>query len=112
MRYAVFIWTKWDTDDDVSPEMFDRYAEFGRAATEAGGLVDGSALHPVSAATTVRLRDDEGLVTDGRFVESKEQLSGYYVFECVDLDDAIAWAARIPGARDGAVDIRPLLVMS
>jgi hypothetical protein len=112
VRYAVFIWTKWDTDDDVSPDMFARYAEFGRAATEAGVLVDGSALHPVSAATTVRLRDDEVLVTDGPFVESKEQLSGYYVFECVDLDEAIAWAARIPGARHGAVDIRPLLVMS
>ncbi len=112
MRYAVFIWNKWDTDDDVSPDMFARYAEFGRAATEAGVLVDGSALHPVSAATTVRLRDDEVLVTDGPFVESKEQLSGYYVFECVDLDEAIAWAARIPGARHGAVDIRPLLVMS
>jgi hypothetical protein len=112
VRYAVFIWTKWDTDDDLDADMFDRYAEFGRAATEAGVLVDGSALHPVSAATTVRLRDDEVLVTDGPFIESKEQLSGYYVFECVDLDEAIAWAARIPGARHGAVDIRPLLVMS
>jgi hypothetical protein len=112
VRYAVFIWTKWDTDEDVDADMFARYEEFGRAATEAGVLVDGSALHPVSAATTVRLRDDEVLVTDGPFVESKEQLSGYYVFECVDLDEAIAWAARIPDARHGAVDIRPLLVMS
>ena len=112
MRYAVFIWTKWDTEDDISPDMFAGYEEFGRAATEAGVLVDGSALHPVSAATTVRLRDDEILVTDGPFVESKEQLSGYYVFECTDLDEAIEWAARIPDARHGAVDIRPLFVMS
>ncbi len=111
MRYAVFIWTKWDTDEDISADMFDRYGEFSRAAAEAGVLVDGSALHPVSAATTVRLRDDEVLVTDGPFVESKEQLSGYYLFECADLDEAIAWAARIPDARHGAVDIRPLLVM-
>jgi hypothetical protein len=111
VRYAVFIWTKWDTDEDVQADMFDRYGEFARAAGEAGVLVDGSALHPVSAATTVRLRDDEVLVTDGPFVESKEQLSGYYVFECVDLDEAIAWAARIPDARRGAVDIRPLLAM-
>jgi hypothetical protein len=112
VRYAVFIWSKWDTEADIKADMFPQYQEFGRAATEAGVLVDGSALHPVSAATTVRLRDDEVLITDGPFVESKEQLSGYYVFECADLDEAIAWAARIPDARHGAVDIRPLLAMS
>jgi hypothetical protein len=111
MRYAVFIWTKWDTDDDVDADEFTRYQQFWREATDAGILVHGSPLHPVSAATTVRLRDDEVLITDGPFVESKEQLSGFYVFECVDLDEAIGWAARIPGARHGAVDIHPFLVM-
>jgi hypothetical protein len=112
VRYAVFIWTKWDTEADIDADMFARYQEFGRAAAEAGVLVDGAGLHPVSAATTVRLRDDEVLITDGPFVESKEQLSGYYILECADLDEAIAWAARIPDARRGAVDIRPLLAMS
>jgi hypothetical protein len=110
VRYVALIWTKWDTDADVSTDELGRYQAFGQAAEAAGVLRGGSALHPVSVATTVRLRDDEVLMTDGPFVESKEQLSGFYVFECADLDEAMAWAARIPGARHGAIEVRPLLV--
>jgi hypothetical protein len=110
MQYAAFIWTTWDSEADVDAEESGRYDEFGRAAVEAGVWRGGAALHPVSATTTVRLREDEVLMTDGPFVESKEQLSGYYVFECRDLDEAIAWAARIPGARHGAVEVRPVLL--
>jgi hypothetical protein len=109
MQYVALIWEKWDTEEDVRAKEFARYAAFGQAASEAGVLRGGSALHPVSAASTVRLRDDEVLMTDGPFVESKEQLSGYFVFECDDLDEALSWAARIPGARHGAVEVRPLL---
>ena len=109
MQYVALIWEKWDTDEDVSAEQFVRHTAFGQEAGEAGVLRGGSALHPVSAASTVRLRDDEVLMTDGPFVESKEQLSGYYVLECDDLDEAISWAARIPGARHGAIEVRPLL---
>jgi hypothetical protein len=110
MEYAAFIWTKWDSDADVTAGEWERYQAFSEAASQAGVLRGGAALHPVSATTTVRLRDNEVLMTDGPFIESKEQLSGYYVFECSDLDEALAWAARIPGARLGAIEVRPLLV--
>jgi len=64
----------------------------------------------VSVATTIRPRDDEVLITDGPFVESKEQLSGYFLLECADLDEALAWAARVPGARHGAIELRPVFL--
>jgi len=109
MRYAAFIWTKWDSDEDLDPVEFGRYSEFNNASGEAGVRVQGLALHPVSSATTIRLRDEETLYTDGPFVESKEQLSGLYLFECDTLDEALRWAARIPGARHGAIEVRPVL---
>jgi hypothetical protein len=107
-RYIALIWTKHDTDADISVDEVTGYDEFARAAAQAGVLRDGAALHPVSVATTVRLRDDEVLITDGPFVESKEQLSGYFILDCADLDEALAWAARIPGARHGGIEVRPL----
>jgi hypothetical protein len=107
-RYIALIWTKHDTDADISADEVAGYDTFAQAAQEAGVLREGSALHPVSVSTTLRLRDDEVLITDGPFVESKEQLSGYFVLECADLDEALAWAARIPGARHGAIEVRPL----
>lgn len=64
----------------------------------------------MSVATTIRPRDDEVLITDGPFVESKEQLSGYFLLECADLDEALAWAARVPGARHGAIELRPVFL--
>ena len=67
--------------------------------------------HP-SSATVVRVRQGETLLTDGPFAETKEQLTGYFVFECDNLDQALAFAGRIPGARHGAVEVRPLLDMN
>lgn len=109
MLYAAFIWTKWDSDEDIDPAEFARYVVFNDHAAAAGVRRGGTALHPASAATTVRLRDDEIMLTDGPFLESKEQLSGFYVFECENLDQALEWAARIPGARHGAIEVRPVL---
>lgn len=109
MLCAVFIWTKWDSDDDLDPAEFARYLSFNERAATAGIRRDGVVLHPASTATTVRLRDDEVLVTDGPFIESKEQLSGFYMFECENLDEAIEWAARIPGAKHGAIEVRPVM---
>ena len=109
MLYAAFIWTKWDTDADLDPDEFGRYGAFNEQSAAAGVRHSGAALHPVSAATTVRLRDDEVLLTDGPFLESKEQLAGFYLLECENLDDALAWAGRIPGARHGAIEVRPVL---
>ena len=71
-------------------------------------LAGGNELDSTSTATTVRVRDDEALVTDGPFAELKESLGGYFVLECDSIDDACRWAARIPGARHGAVEVRPV----
>ena len=109
MQYAAFIWTKWDNDDDLDPEEFARYVAFNQASASAGVRQGGAALHPVSSATTVRLRNDEVILTDGPYLESKEQLAGFYLFDCDNLDDAIAWASRIPGAAHGAIEVRPVL---
>jgi hypothetical protein len=82
-----------------------------KAMAEAGVLVDSAPLYPVNSATTVRVRDDEALLTDGPYAELKEQLGGYYLLECADLDEALRWARRIPTARDGAVEVRPVMTV-
>ena len=76
-----------------------------------GVRVLGHALQPVSDATTVRVRNGEVLATDGPFAETKEQLAGYFLVECKDLDEAIEVAALIPGAKDGSVEVRPIWEM-
>lgn len=89
---------------------YDLYRTFGREAEAAGVLVDGSELGPTRDATTVRVRTDETLVTDGPYAEVKEALGGFYVLECPSLNDAVDWAARIPAAEHGAVEVRPVHV--
>jgi hypothetical protein len=73
-----------------------------------GRIVSADALHPVSTATTVRVRDGKVSTTDGPFAETKEQLAGYYLIEAKDLDDAMRFAARIPPARVGSIEVRPV----
>ena len=88
--------------------------EFGdltASLQNSGNYVSGNRLHPVAKATTVRVRDKKRLVTDGPFAETKEQLGGYYLVEAKDLDEALAIAARLPSARWGAVEVRPVFVM-
>jgi hypothetical protein len=72
--------------------------------------VSGEALHPVNTATTVRVRDGRTLTTDGPFAETREQLGGFYLLDCKDLDEAIEAAAKIPGAKHGSIEIRPLVI--
>lgn len=72
---------------------------------------DRGPLHPPATATTIRVRDGEQLVTDGPFAELKEQIGGYYVLDCADLDEALRWSATIPAARFGAIEVRPLMEM-
>lgn len=76
--------------------------------TGRGHFLAGQALHPVHTATTVRMRDSKLLVTDGPFAETKEQLAGFYLLEAEDLNQAIALAAKIPPARYGSVEVRPV----
>jgi hypothetical protein len=76
---------------------------------EAGVLVAHAPLHSVESATTVRVRGDETELTDGPFAVTKEVLAGYYVLDCADLDEAISHAARLPWARYGSVEVRPIV---
>jgi hypothetical protein len=111
MRYLATIWTIWSEEEDPDPAESMRYREFAADAQEAGALRAIEMLDGPSSATTVRLREGQTLLTDGPFAETKEQLSGYFVLDCANLDEALALAARIPGARHGAVEVRPLLDM-
>ncbi len=85
------------------------YVEFNRAAKAAGVYLGGEPLQPIATATTIRVRDDQTTATDGPFAETKEQLGGFYMLDCEDLDEAMAWAARIPGAKTGCVEVRPIM---
>ncbi|HET9741002.1 MAG TPA: YciI family protein [Solirubrobacteraceae bacterium] len=113
MKYLLTIYNEERAWTDASPEevgqIMAAYEAFGRAAAEAGVLIGGEGLQPASMATTVRVRDNETLTTDGPFAETREQLGGYYLLDCADLDDAISWAARIPDASSGSVEVRPVM---
>ncbi len=87
---------------------FDEYAEFTEAIRRSGQLVACDRLLPPSTATTIRVRGGRVSTTDGPYVETKEQLGGYYVIEAKDREEAIGIAARIPGARIGCVELRPI----
>jgi hypothetical protein len=87
----------------------DAYNEFTSIVREQGALLAGEALHPTSSATTVRVRNHKVLATDGPFAETKEQLGGFYMFQCANLDEAIELAAKIPGANNGSIEIRPIV---
>lgn len=97
------------TDPKYSQEMKD-YNEFGEAA--AAVIRGGNALYPTGTATTVRVTGGKGgdvVTSDGPYAETKEVLTGFYLLECADLDEAVAWAAKIPAAWDGAVEVRPVI---
>jgi hypothetical protein len=114
MEYLALIYADeavWERMPDAERESaYEQYAEFARAARDAGVLVGGNELGSTSSATTVRVRDDERLVSDGPYAEVKEALGGYFILDCGTVDDALDWAARIPAAAHGAVEIRPVHV--
>jgi hypothetical protein len=115
MRYLCLLVGEPGMDGPVpgSPEfmqMLSDYQSATQAMAVAGTLVDSGPLQPASAATTLRVRDGEPLVTDGPFAELKEQIGGYYVLDCADLDEALRWAATIPAARFGCIELRPLMM--
>ena len=96
--------------DDERGRLYQEYGAFSQELREKGAYAGGNQLQPTSSATTVRVRDDEQLVTDGPFAETKEQLGGYYLIDAKDADEALAIAARIPSARYGSIEVRPLMV--
>jgi hypothetical protein len=97
------------TPEEQEQEMRDYYA-FGEFARARAKIEAGEALHPTNTATTVRVRDGKTLTTDGPFAETREQLGGFYLMDCKDLDEAIEIAARIPGAKNGCVEVRPVVI--
>ena len=86
------------------------YGAFTQSIIQSGHFKAGDGLQPTSTATTVRVRDGKTLTTDGPFAETREQLGGYYLVEAKDLDAAIGIAARIPGAKTGSIEVRPVMI--
>jgi hypothetical protein len=114
MKYAFTIYGDESQRESATPEqqqqMSQAYGALTQEMEQKGVLVAGDGLYPTATATTVRVRDGERDVTDGPFAETKEQLGGFYVLDVKDLDEAIEWAAKIPGAQLGSVEIRPVMV--
>ena len=112
MKYLLMIYTDEQQDAQRTPEQQEanmgEYFAFTNEIREAGVMLGGEALHPTTTATTVRVRNGQTASTDGPFAETKEQLGGYYFLECENLDEAIKWATKIPGAKDGSIEIRPV----
>lgn len=109
MQFLALIYSTEDADDVDMPTLISQYRAFDEAAGAAGVVVSGNALQPISTATSVKVRAGKASITDGPFAETKEQLGGYYVLECKSLDEAVAWAAKIPSARYGTVEVRPIM---
>ena len=86
-----------------------RWADYTKELVDAGAFVSGDGLQSVTTATTLRVENGERVLTDGPFAETKEQIGGFYVIECRDLDEAIDWAAKLPHAEMGTTEIRPVL---
>jgi hypothetical protein len=103
--------TAWESlQADERAAAYEAYAAFARDARAAGVLVGGDELSPTSDATTVRVRESRVVATDGPYAEAKEALGGYFLLDCASLDEAVDWAARIPAATYGAVEVRPVHV--
>jgi hypothetical protein len=102
----------WESlSDDDRSAAYEGYVAVSRDAQAAGALVDASELESPDAATSVRVRNGDAVVTDGPYAEVKESLGGYYLLSCDTIDDAIGWAAKIPAAwTGGAIEIRPVHV--
>ena len=115
MKYIALLYGEPDAGPaQGSPEFMQMLGEFQSATAamaEAGVLLDSGPLQPPQAATTVRVRNGETQLSDGPFAEIKEQLGGYYILDCADLDTALRYAATIPSAKYGSVEVRPLMVM-
>ncbi len=113
MRYMLLIYADEAVYETQSKEEqaaeFQEYTTYGEKAAQRGLNPQGEALQPVATATTVRVRDGKTLTIDGPFAETKEQLGGYYILNCKDLDEAIEMAALIPAARYGSIEIRPIM---
>ena len=111
MKYLLLIYENEKRyESGYDPKELAEYGQFGKEF--AAEIQGGNALKATKTATTVRVRDGKRLTTDGPFAETKEQLGGYYMVEAPDLDRAIAVAAKIPAARYGSIEVRPIMTFS
>lgn len=106
MRYMLLI---YDCHREQMPENYDQILAYVEELKDRGVLLAGDPLHLPDTATTVRVRDDETLITDGPFAETHEQLGGYFILDCKDLDEAIELASLCPLAKLGSIEVRPVL---
>jgi hypothetical protein len=115
MHYLLLIYTNEAAMDAASEadtgQMLAAYGAYSEAMAKAGAMVSGNRLRPSANATTVRTKDGKTEVLDGPYAETKEQLGGYYLIEAPDLDAALAWAEKCPGAQAGVVEVRPVWAM-
>jgi hypothetical protein len=113
MKYLCLIYENEKDWENVPPAdgeaIMNEYFAFSEGIRRSGQYVAAEALQPTATATTVKVRNGKVSTTDGPFAETKEQLGGYYLVEAADLDAAIAIAAKIPGARSGSVEVRPIM---
>jgi hypothetical protein len=113
MKYALLLYTdhdEWErTPAETQQQILQEYVALDEAMKAKGVLAGGEGLETVSTATTVRVRDGKRTIIDGPFAETKEALGGFYVVDCESLDEAIEWAAQLPDAREGSVEIRPVI---
>ena len=110
MKYMLLIYMEPDAMNDAEREhCYVESAQVAQDLNSSGQYLAANPLHPTATATSVRVRDGKPFITDGPFAETREQLGGYFLIEAKDLDEAIGIAARIPGARVGTVEIRPVM---
>jgi hypothetical protein len=116
MQYLLLIYGAESNFDDLSEadsaKMVGEFGAFTQSILQSGNYKGGNRLHNVDKATTVRVKDGKKIVTDGPFAETKEQLGGYYLIEAANLDEATAIAARVPSARFGSIEVRPVFEMA
>ena len=112
MRYSLLICTEESAMEAASPAEAEAstaaYMAFGEEMSKRGVLTGGERLRPTSDATCVQVRDGDVVTSDGPFAETKEQVGGFYLVDCKDLDEAVAVAAKIPGASNGTIEVRPI----
>jgi hypothetical protein len=115
MQYLLMLYANeagWTNMTKTQQEQgYAAYMAYTEALKKAGAWVGSNRLQPISAATTVRVTDGKSQVLDGPYIDSKEQLGGYYLIDVPDLDSALSWAARCPGASHGTIEVRPVWAM-
>ena len=112
MQYLLLIYSA-ESEEAAADQnaLMAEYGAFTQGIVQSGAFKSADRLRPVATATTVRIRDGKTLTTDGPFAETREQLGGYYLIEAKDLDEAVAIAAKVPTAKYGSIEVRPVWAM-